>query len=154
MGTAYLWKTGYQKVSADIAGKEFERIDRERGLTAQAVVDESRAEDAPLHKAFEWDDVIAGEEWRKQQARVMISNLVIRIEDRTDSPEIRAFIKLEESPVYESTKIILQTEDKRASMMRLAMKELLAFRRKFSDIKEFSALFTEIGKLEKGVELE
>ena len=145
--TAYAWKTVFQKVSADVAGKEFERIDRERGLTAQAVVDESRSVDAPLHKAFEWDDAVAGEEWRKQQARVMICNLVCRIEDQPDAPEVRAYIKLEESQTYENTQLILQMEDKKASLMRLAMKELLAFRRKYADINKFAALFAEIDKL-------
>ena len=145
--TAYDWKTPYMKVSADVAGKEFERIDKERGLTAQAVVDESRDKSAPLHDAFEWDDGIAGEEWRKQQARVMIGNLVVRIEDKPESPKVRAYVMVSESATYESTKIVLQKEDKRETLMKLALKELCAFRRKYADLEEFTRLFDEIEKL-------
>lgn len=144
MGTAYLWKTPYMKVEADVAGKEFERIERERGLTAQTIVDESRPADAPLHSAFEWDDAVAGEEWRKQQARVMMGNLLIRIEDKPEAPVVRAIVKLQESPTYESINAVLSVEDKRTAYLRQAMKELLLFRRKYADLEEFATLFAEI----------
>ena len=146
--TAYDWKTPFMKVSADVAGKEFERIDKKRGLTAEAVVDESRPEDAPLHDAFEWDDAVAGEEWRKQQARVMIGNLVIQVEELPESPQVRAYVMIDKTAsVYESTKVILQLEDKKQALMRIAMRELQSFQRKYSDLQEFARLFAEIDRL-------
>ena len=141
MGTAYIWKTGYYKVAAEVAGKEFERIDREKGLTAENVVDESRPETAPLHKAFEWDNDIAGEEWRKHQARQMMGNLLIKIEERPEAPAVRAIVKLDTSPSYEPISVVLQVEDKRKAYIRQAMKELMWYRQRYADITEFAELF-------------
>ena len=144
---AYMWKTGYQKVAADVAGKEFERIEKKRGLTAAAVVDESRAEDAPLHRAFEWDDAVAGEEWRKQQARVMMGNLLIRIEDKPDAPVVRAIVKLEESECYESITTVLRVDDKRTAYIRQAMNELISYRQRYENITAFADLFAAADKV-------
>jgi len=43
-----------------------------RVLTPRAVVDEARPESSPLHKAFEWDDTVAGEKYRLLQAQDLI----------------------------------------------------------------------------------
>jgi len=46
-------------------------------ITPQIVVDESRPEDAPLHSRFEWDDEVAGEAFRRQQAAQMIRSVEV-----------------------------------------------------------------------------
>jgi len=55
------------------------------GVQAKDLVDHSRPKKAPLHDQFEWDDAKAGEEWRIQQARVMMSVYTIE-----NNPNVRA----------------------------------------------------------------
>ena len=71
-------------------------IRRRRGvLTAEVVVDESRAEDAPLHTHFEWDDAEAGERYRQQQARELIRSVKIRyVEPSGTQAETRGFVSV------------------------------------------------------------
>lgn len=53
----YQYKVPYARVSAQTAGEELARIEKENGsLTPELVVDESRREEAPLHPVFEWDE--------------------------------------------------------------------------------------------------
>ncbi len=61
------WRSGRnQNVSAEVAFIEMERIRAARGdLTPALVVEESEAEDAPLHKCFEWDNGKAGDLYRR-----------------------------------------------------------------------------------------
>lgn len=60
------------------AGDELTRIQAEHGcLTPQAVVDESRPDDAPLHPAFEWNDAVAGERYRHIQASDLIKTVEV-----------------------------------------------------------------------------
>src|SRR5438105_923153 len=69
------WREGGSRyhVDADIARQELLRINkRDGGITPSAVVEDARPEEAPLHCAFEWDDSLAGEEWRQHQARNLI----------------------------------------------------------------------------------
>ena len=55
-------------------------------LTPAAVVDASRSANAPLHNEFEWNDGIAAELHRQEQARNLIRS--IRIESVANSPRM------------------------------------------------------------------
>lgn len=43
-------------------------------LTPPILVDAARAPDHPLHSRFEWDNTLAGEAWRRQQAHDLIKS--------------------------------------------------------------------------------
>lgn len=144
----YEWKTRWRKVDANEAGKVFEKLEQTVGLTAANVVEASRAKDAPLHNEFEWDDSVAGERWREQQARVMIADLVIKVEEVPNAPTVRAFVKVEPvEPNYENIRTVVMSEDKTQALIEIAKGELESFKRKYRDIEEFSALFKEIDKI-------
>lgn len=59
--------------------------DRRGELTPRLVVDESRDENHPLHSRFEWDDEIAGEKWREQQAQELIRKVRIVYREATET---------------------------------------------------------------------
>lgn len=70
-------------VPAEVVVAEFERIREDSGsLTASAVVTAAKPTDAPLHPAFEWNDRRAAEKYRLNQARTMIRDVTVRIENR------------------------------------------------------------------------
>ena len=114
------WASGFQGrprgVTADKAAEELQRIRNRRGeLTAKSVVDESRPEDAPLHSAFEWNDSVAGERYREQQARSLI-RAVITIET-PEVPQHRTFVLVkpardeEASASYQPTILVVKDRD-------------------------------------------
>jgi hypothetical protein len=77
-------------ITPEIAGKELERIyDKHGALRAQIVVDEARPDDAPLHPAFEWDDLVAAEYYRREQARSLIKTVQVVREDESDETKKR-----------------------------------------------------------------
>lgn len=147
---AYEWKTGFRiNVKAEVAGKVFEELEQtERGLTASSLVDASREESAPLHKAFEWNDSIAGEKWREQQARVMIGHLVIRHTEAKNVEPVRAFVTIShESSEYENIETVLKDPVKSNSFFEMGMKMLNDFKRRYSDMEVFAGVISEIDKL-------
>ena len=77
----YKWRDGFQasgKVKAEIAGKALEKIRKANGgLEPAHIVEAARPEQHPLHKAFTWDDSIAAESYRRQQARLLVRALVV-----------------------------------------------------------------------------
>ena len=144
----YKWKTFYCKTSAAVAGAVCEELDRTVGLTPENLVNASRPEDAPLHQEFEWNDELAAEEYRKTQARLLISNLSIVIEEQKQEP-VRAFFSLQHgfkknSGMYESTITILGDEEKRARLLEKAKKEMLAFKNKYEMLTELAEVFASI----------
>jgi hypothetical protein len=57
-------------------------------LTPRAVVDAARPSSHPLHNRFEWDDVVAGERYRRIQAQDLIQSVTVT-HTRDDAPDIR-----------------------------------------------------------------
>lgn len=143
----YKWKTGYHKVDAETAGKELNRIKKKRGLTAKAVVDESRDPKARLHKEFEWNDNIAAERFREQQARILIGDLIIKADTPTGSTQTRGFVKLSQDSEYESIQEVLADVEATNQLLDRAKTELRWFRDKYSTLKELAGVFAEIDKL-------
>lgn len=144
----YKWKTYSYKTSAAVAGSVCEELDRTVGLTPENLVDASRPEDAPLHNEFEWDDNVAAEAYRKAQARLMISNLSIVIEEKKQEP-VRAYFSLQRgfrknSGTYESTITIMEDSERRALLLEKAKAEMIAFKSKYSMLTELADVFESI----------
>lgn len=145
---AYQWKTGsyHGKVSAQKAGEICDELERRGELNAQNLVDVSRPAYAPLHEAFEWDDGIAAEEWRKQQARCIINSIVVVAEEK---PPVRAYYNITARDAnYYSLATVVQQPDKYQMLLRQAKSELQAIRRKYRQITELDAIFALIDNMQ------
>lgn len=67
-----LYKANAEKVYSEIKelGESFSPAD---------VVEAAKDKNSELHKCFTWDDTVAAEKWRKQEARVLAANLAIKV---------------------------------------------------------------------------
>ena len=87
-------------VSADVAGNELARIyQQEQQLKPAKVVDESRPEAAPLHPVFEWDDKVAAEKHREDQARHLIRS--VRVINPYDEKQERTYVHVKSLESYQ-----------------------------------------------------
>ena len=87
-------------VSADVAGNELARIyQQEQQLKPAKVVDESRPEAAPLHPVFEWDDKVAAEMHREDQARHLIRS--VRVINPYDEKQERTYVHVRSLQSYQ-----------------------------------------------------
>lgn len=68
---------------------ELERLGGAALITPEAVVDAARDQTSPLHDQFEWDDSVAGEAYRLQQARALIKRVTVSV-TRADQTVVRA----------------------------------------------------------------
>lgn len=146
----YQWKTGSQhKVSAAVAAEVMDRLAAEERLNPTELVEESRPADAPLHSEFEWDDSIAAEKWRKEQAGALIRHLVVRVEsNNAEYPTRQYFMVQQEAKTYEPINVILKDEDKTAMLLEQAKRELQAFKAKYAGLKELAKVFEAIDTME------
>lgn len=86
-------------IDPDVAEKELEKIETEYGgLTAEILLEASKAENTLFHCLFEWDDNVAAEKYRLQQARTIINNIEVTIISDGEPYQL---------PVYE----IVQTDE-------------------------------------------
>lgn len=137
------WKKGigfFNQADPDKVAQEIRSIGK--SATPQQIVDKARNTDTELHKCFEWNDSIAAENWRRQQARVIVCNLVIKEETMpTDRPEIRYFFKPNPDEGYKSTQVIVKKEDEYQKLLVQAWAELQAFKVKYAMLNELQEIF-------------
>lgn len=146
----YQWGAIKYKVDAQVAGEEVARIASVKPLTAEAIVDESKAEDAPLNPIFEWDNEKASHEWRKQQARVMLGNLVTVQIDDTSVEATRAFINVSRSDgEYVGMDIVVRTPSLSENMVRQAIADLNAYRKKYETVAAIKLHFDKLDKFKE-----
>lgn len=153
----YPWKEMARvPVDAQAAGEEIERIrTRQNGrLEPQDIVAASRDPEATLHPVFEWDDAVAAEAYRVDQARYVIRSLVVQISKAPDAPPVRAFVSVtrDTDRSYTSTTHALADPDLRQQVLERALAELQSWRRRYSELVELAQVFAQIDLYRDGTD--
>lgn len=143
----YQWKSNAQvKVAAQVAGEMCAQLEQTGGLTPKRLLDANRTEDAPLHKAFEWDDNAAAEAYRENQASHIIRCVTIKSETEKAEP-IRAFYNITRSEhEYISLKVVLENTDMMDALLTQAKRDMQTFKAKYSQLTELAAVISTIDK--------
>jgi len=137
------WKFMHYKADPN---KAYEEISSLKEITPQNVVDLARNEDSTIHNDFEWNDEVAGEKYRIIQAREMIRNFSIIQENKKSEP-VRAFQISTTVNEYKPVKIILRNEDEYQSLLKRALRELEAFKRRYNTLAELEPIFEAMKEL-------
>ena len=137
------WKvSGIFKADAQ---KVYEELG-DTSITPEEVLEKARKKRSELHKCFEWDDSVAAEKFRLQQARQIIQMLVITPRSEDDEP-VRVYQISSEKNVYQSTRLILQQPDEYAQLLKRAKMELFAIQKRYQMLSELEAVFAAIDEL-------
>lgn len=139
-------------LTADQVVSEFERIREAHGeLKPEYVVEESRPEGALLHSLFQWNDTIAAESWRKEQASRLIRNVHVVINNEDVKCSVRAFVNVSTGKdipkSYIPFKEAILNKEAYADLLQQAKEEMQAFVRKYSQLEELNAVKMEMLKL-------
>ena len=143
----YQWKPASRiKANAQKAGEQFEELERTVGLTAKTLLEANRSEDAPLHDEFEWNDTVAAEAYRENQAQYLIRMLCIAPDGKQKEP-VRAYFVTEKEKVYDGLNVIMSDANKKSALLDIALRELIAFKKKYSMLSELADVFSAIDKI-------
>ena len=154
---AYFWKR-ILPVPAQMAGEYLEELEKKHSaLTPEIVLEESRDENAVLHKCFEWDDTKAAEGYRLVQARMIIRNITVKIEKQDSTSLItRAFVNVQDESAQDkgrfvSVGIAVTDEEMKKQVLKNALYELQTFKNKYANYHELEKIFADIEELEKSL---
>lgn len=125
-------------------------------LRPQAVVDEARAEESPLHGAFEWDDGVAAEKYRLDQAQRLIRSFRVEIETEQGAVEVSCFVNVSKDRTegsalnpYRMMEDLRESPDLMTIAANDALEQLEALRNRFSYIKTLSDVWATIDQHSK-----
>jgi hypothetical protein len=147
----YKFKEG-SRINGDpqVFGDHIESLRIKRGgtLTAEDVLSDAKRARSPLHDHFEWNDSAAAEQYRLVQAREILRAIVVVYEEAECNP-VRAFVTVNADAGTQFTSIehAMSESDLRMQVLQRAKRELDDWRRRYSDLVEFSKLFTVIDKI-------
>lgn len=123
---------------------ELQAIRDERGeLTPALVVETARDPEHPLHSRFEWDDSVAAEKWRLEQASQLLR--VVKLPADPSRPDdLRAFVAVKgkdsHKADYVPTEEALADEFVRKLVLRDMEREWRLLKRRYEHMREFADL--------------
>lgn len=123
-----------------VIGETLASINERSGgrMPPTAVVDAARDEANPLHPHFDWDNEVAGEKWRIEQARSLIRSIVA-IEDDDDRPA-PAFVSINDNgTAYRAIGEVRSSADLQAKLLAAADRDLQAFQTRYRALKDVCA---------------
>lgn len=111
-------------------------------LTPQAVVEAARAPKNPLHPHFEWNDKVAAEGFRLDQARNIIR--VIRVEDEETQEVKPAYVSISDHGVaYRSVSEVVSSKELQLIVLQQAERDLTAFRKRYHMLQDICELINQ-----------
>ena len=156
------WRDGYHaKVDATVAYKELQSIRKSNNgeITPENILEKARLKKSPLHKAFNWDDKKAANQFRLYEARNMSRCLNITIKEKPERPvqwlAVVTVARPDEQParkVYKSIEDILKDPVSRDELLSRAITEALSYRKKYHMLSELALIFTAMDEVTQHAE--
>lgn len=109
-------------------------------LTPQIVLDEARDPEHPLHHRFEWDDAVAAEKWRREQAHELIQSVRIGYRKASgDFSDVRAFhaIRRPNGTVYEPAEHVVRDEVASRILLQDMEREWRQLKQRYETFEQF-----------------
>jgi anion-transporting ArsA/GET3 family ATPase len=137
---AVVWKLNIFSADAEKCYNEILSIGKT--ATAQQILDYARNPNSELHKCFEWDDTVAAEKYRLQQARNVVCHLVHVDEKKEEPQKIRLIQKVTEG--YMPVQMIVRNPLEYEKLLERARAELRAFKQRYHTLVELEEILALI----------
>lgn len=133
---------------------ELEKIrDNSKGeLRNEDIVSAAKSKRNPLHKGFTWDDAECGVQHRLREAAQIVRCITVVRPEAPDKGSVRAYevSRSKSEPrrrSYRAIDDILEDDEARSELLNRALGELLAIRRRYTQLQELAIIFREVDAL-------
>ena len=137
----YCWKTYGFTADANKVGKELEKIESKEELTRETVLEYAKNKKSELNKCFEWDDSIAGEKYRLQQASFVLTSISIVVsEEPKKATRMYVSIKKDDKKTFKNIVSVLENDEDYQQLLDNAEKEFISFKERYAELVELKDL--------------
>lgn len=145
----FVWENSRFGVDAGVVAKTVQELEAAEGaVRPQRLVDVARPEESPVHGLFEWDDQVAAELHRVDQARRVMRSLRVVVQDNRREiayVHVSTVVPGQRGPGgYVQSLRALSDETMRTQVLEDAARQLLGFRRRFMALQEFKPVIDAI----------
>ena len=126
--------------------RELEGLHAAGKLTTANVLEIARDPRSPLHKHFEWDDALAAESYRLDQARALVQSYRLHIVDTGGERNMRYYtnVIVRDEHAYRHTEEVIRVDTLRDQHRLRVIRELNRLRGELATFDTFSAALTGI----------
>ena len=152
MNKTYKWKPN-SRMSGDvkIVGQAIDKIRAMTGGIASTkhILIAASDPQSPLHRYFEWDNTLAAEQWRLEQARNLAQSIEVVFTDRPDILPTRAYVSIENAGErgYMEISDVMQNTELREQLLNQAMNDAEHFHNKYNNLVELEPIFKAVRKV-------
>ena len=138
---------------AKIEELELVRTNNGGVLQAEDVVEFARNKRTALHEEFEWDDSLAAQQHRIEQARRVIRLTLTVVESPAGTQAIPMYVSLvsdrqQPGGGYRPLVDVMNADDMREELLRQALSDLKSVRKRYEQLQELRPIFRAIEKVE------
>ena len=150
----YSWNGPNRSVEAWKVAEHLQKLEQENGgVTREAFLESARDENSEMHKLFEWDDTVAAEKYRLEQANKIIHSIQVTVVEEEEKPPVK--LNLFTMPGYTEKKVgdtgryinvmtATAKPDTRALILEDARKNAKWFMNKYQSITELAEVISAI----------
>jgi hypothetical protein len=146
-GARYSWRPGlHYRIPAEVAKQCIDQIRSQEGkVTPGRLVDAAADAEHPLHPEFDWDNDSAARKFRLQQARKLITAIVVEY-DRQPDRSYPQFINIRHGQErgYIAVTTALEVPEARQEILEQAKSYLQSFRRRYQNLQELASVVSAI----------
>jgi len=142
------WRPGFpnKKIPVKVVANELKAIERENGiLEPEAVVKAAKIKSSPLHEFFIWDDTIAAQEYRLEQARGLIRAVIVEVKVENKSYKVRAYYNVTDETEPRAYRAVSEITANQAHLDRVV-------ERAWTELEAWQARYDNLAALQVAVE--
>ncbi len=154
----YGWRSGARvNLDAQAVGTAIERLTKRHNgvLEPGHIVEAAKDETSPMHAHFTWEDAIAAEAYREDQARELVRSLTIDVSrSNLEAKPVRAFVNVETGGErgYVPTFVAMSSADLRRQVVAEAFAQLEAWRSRHAELTELARIFAAIDETRPAIQ--
>lgn len=115
-------------------------------ISPEEVLEIAKNKNSELHKCFEWDDSVAANKYRLQQARNVIQ-FIVKVPDKEEEQPTRVFQISSRKSTYQPVKFFQRNNDEYQVLLERAKAELVSFKKRYQMLSELENVLEAIDNL-------
>lgn len=115
-------------------------------ISPEEVLEKAKDENSELHKCFEWDDTVAANKYRLQQARQIIQ-FIVKVPQKENEQPTRVFQISSKKNIYQPTVFFQRNNDEYQILLERAKAELTKFKKRYQMLSELEQVMEAIDNL-------
>lgn len=138
----YCWSSVGFDADANKVGKELEILEGKYELTREVVLEYAKNKNSELNKCFEWNDSIAGEKYRLQQATWILASISIIVNDEPKRTT-RMYVNIKNDDnrkEYKNIVSVVENDDEYKQLLDKAERDFISYKEKYQDMVQLKDL--------------